>query len=702
MSTVNQDELKAIKVLKFEGKENEWECWSEKFIALARARGFAGILLGTEQAPNADKDIDRKKSDGSFELTEAERKKKKRLRQANGNAYINLELLCEELPYDLVSLAKTEELPDGCARDAWERLTSAYDLTEGEDKITLLTMFQQNQLEDVKTNITVWLTSLAIQVNKLKKLHHVLDEEYQITHILASLPREYSSVVEQVKIDRRTSSTLITMDEVKKRLKERYLQLKKEHGWSEDEMALNVKSGNNQNKNIKKGSKGKYFKGRCNHCGKFGHKKADCWDLKNKKEKHQENEKKVQKDKSKVRCFKCGKLGHYANECKNDKESSGGGNNETFAMTCFEETEEDKNENGDDENKFESKNSEGDERKVGPGTPRNTEEPRGTPLTQSYVSTTQVTNEWAMSTIEDNSATPRDLSSVQAWIEPSKYGEYEKSRNRINVPLAREKSTLKDGCNNAPRTGENVAHAQPNLSHKEDKIQNSNFEHVPSKRPSDDPEEDDRKPAAKRIKKDQEDNAQSVTQDEPKVENVVKPWEDKKDYEAIFRKYITIGDDGEEHYDVIDMERDAQRAVRRITDHQEIVKQYQKVVRAYNNYMRDHPWMTEGLMSDNCRFGDMLKDEKRKSQFKYELGRLMGEYAVPLPLGNFSLNNKETRRLELWKNHRGMWFDHVEHMEEGPEQNKEWENFLWTVDEDMFTYVMKTKIEELIEEKLNH
>ena len=34
-----------------------------------------------------------------------------------------------------------------------------------------------------------------------------------------------------------------------------------------------------------------------------------------------------------------------------------------------------------------------------------------------------------------------------------------------------------------------------------------------------------------------------------------------------------------------------------------------------------------------------------------------------------------------------MWFDHVEHMEEGPEQNEEWENFWWTVDEDMFTYV---------------
>ena len=156
-------------------------------------------------------------------------------------------------------------------------------------------MIRQNQVEDVRTNSTVWLTSMAIQVNKLKKLNHVLDEEYQITHILASLQREYSSVVEQVKIDWRTGSTLITMDEIKKRLKECYLQLKRKHGFNEDEMALNMKSSNNQSKNIKKGSKGKYFKGRCNHCGKFRHKKPDCWDLKNKKEKHQENKKKTKK-----------------------------------------------------------------------------------------------------------------------------------------------------------------------------------------------------------------------------------------------------------------------------------------------------------------------------------------------------------------------------------------------------------------------
>ena len=80
MSTVNQDELKAIKVLKFTGKDSEWDHWSEKFVALARARCFAGILLGTDRAPRADKDIDRKNEDHSYELTEAERKEKKRVR----------------------------------------------------------------------------------------------------------------------------------------------------------------------------------------------------------------------------------------------------------------------------------------------------------------------------------------------------------------------------------------------------------------------------------------------------------------------------------------------------------------------------------------------------------------------------------------------------------------------------------------------
>ena len=88
------------------------------------------------------------------------------------------------------------------------------------------------------------------------------------------------------------------------------------------------------------------------------------------------------------------------------------------------------NENGGEENKQESKNPEDDERNVDPGTARNTEEPQGILLIQSYESNvfmTGIMNEWVMSSIEDNLSTPMVMISVQPWIESSKHGKEEQS-----------------------------------------------------------------------------------------------------------------------------------------------------------------------------------------------------------------------------------------------------------------------------------
>ena len=60
---------------------------------------------------------------------------------------------------------------------------------------------------------------------------------------------------------------------------------------------------------------------------------------------------------------------------------------------------------------------------------------------------------------------------------------------------------IKHRSSSVSNPGETVTCAQPSVSHEEDEIQNSNFEYGSSKRPSEDPEEDDRKPAAKRIKR---------------------------------------------------------------------------------------------------------------------------------------------------------------------------------------------------------
>ena len=88
---------------------------------------------------------------------------------------------------------------------------------------------------------------------------------------------------------------------------------------------------------------------------------------------------------------------------------------------------------------------------------------------------TGIMSEWAMSMIEDNFATPRYLSLFQPWIESSKHGQEEKSQNMINVQLACKKSKIEHRSSNISHPGENGAHAQPSVSHKEEEIQNSNL-----------------------------------------------------------------------------------------------------------------------------------------------------------------------------------------------------------------------------------
>ena len=85
------------------------------------------------------------------------------------------------------------------------------------------------------------------------------------------------------------------------------------------------------------------------------------------------------------------------------------------------------------------------------------------------------------------------------------------------------------------------------------------------------------------------------------------------------------------------MQIEAKKVVGRITDYPE--------VRAYNTFEQDYPWESRGgLQQDNCQFGDMLKDEKRKSQIKYDLGKLMGDYAVPPTPGQ--LQHEQQRNQE--------------------------------------------------------
>ena len=87
------------------------------------------------------------------------------------------------------------------------------------------------------------------QVGRFLELNHTIDDEYFITHILAGLPKEYTSIVDQAKMDRRTSS--LSLGELRKRLNEKYTQLMITNEWTYEEMSLKVQV--NQKKPKKSG-----------------------------------------------------------------------------------------------------------------------------------------------------------------------------------------------------------------------------------------------------------------------------------------------------------------------------------------------------------------------------------------------------------------------------------------------------------------
>ena len=218
MSTAEaSEEIKANRVLPFSGQQKDWDEWSEKYQEIAAERGYLKVMLGNEDVSMDALDIDQQVEMKYLIPDENNRKQKHLARKRNQKGYRDLQLYTSMLAFQLVSLAKTKELPNGSVAKALASIKDKCDPSEGEDNIKLLEDFQNNKLLNAKVNIT-WLAFLDTQVMKLNKLKHPISDDYLMTHVLASLPQEYSSVVDHAKIDWRTKT--LTLTELKKRQKE--------------------------------------------------------------------------------------------------------------------------------------------------------------------------------------------------------------------------------------------------------------------------------------------------------------------------------------------------------------------------------------------------------------------------------------------------------------------------------------------------
>jgi hypothetical protein len=144
-----------VRIFPFSGEKKDWERWSTTFLAKARLRGYRGLLVGTEIAPN--------KSSKEYEGFIIR----------NDIAYAEVLIACEcDTCFGIINSSRSEQMPDGDARLAWLNLISKFEHKTKTSLIQLKKQFLENKLNHPDQDPDQWIQSLEGMQKNLRILAH--------------------------------------------------------------------------------------------------------------------------------------------------------------------------------------------------------------------------------------------------------------------------------------------------------------------------------------------------------------------------------------------------------------------------------------------------------------------------------------------------------------------------------------------------
>lgn len=186
----------------------------------------------------------------------AEKKKKLDERMARDRKCKNL--LIHRIAEDQLDYVKDKRT----AKDAWDALKNAFERVGIAGKLFLKKQFQELRLEEGE-NVKAYLLQFEKVLREMKAAGVKIDEEDVVCQLLLSLPKSYDALItalETIQPDQ------LTLEYVKKRLMDESAKRANQTCHADDHTGESAFAGK------KSGFK-------CFECGRFGHKRAECPDL---------------------------------------------------------------------------------------------------------------------------------------------------------------------------------------------------------------------------------------------------------------------------------------------------------------------------------------------------------------------------------------------------------------------------------------